>query len=492
MANITLNCPVCGLPMEAGENGNALTCHACGAVCIPKGPKHPTLYEMLNDSNALRLSGDYDGAVAALEWLYTTNVGKSDAEVSFWLVLAKYGVVLTMDQTGMHATCNRTVEGKVPEDIIARRVVTYCADEARADYARILKEIARDERKRNTPAPAPAPVVPEPVAYVPEVEPEAPVMEEAPAAVAPAVPSPFVAPEAATPYTEPVYEEEPVAAEPADEVVYAESVVAEPVAEPEAPVYEEPAYTEPEAAMPYTEPVQQPVYYDQQPQYPPQQPFFAAPGVVQQSYVPEQPQQPAAPMKGRMEIARKIMFYYEGKDAIVTVPEGVTKIGKDAFRDNDHVREIRLPDGVTEIADFAFNGCDSLEVVILPSSLQYIGKYAFSLCTSIKSIVIPANVHSVGKHAFAHWTKAQTITLGVDKPIWRKDWKDYCAAKIETPSSLQMAKPLAELAPQAAQEPAPAVAAPVVQQPYYDPNMPQQPYYDPNAGQGYYNPNQPR
>ena len=79
---------------------------------------------------------------------------------------------------------------------------------------------------------------------------------------------------------------------------------------------------------------------------------------------------------------------------IITFDIDVTKIGNNAFKNND------LTDRMTSI--------------ILPESVQSIGEYAFYPCFSLRNIIIPDNVTSIGMSAFGSCQAATSVTIGAD------------------------------------------------------------------------------
>jgi len=51
------------------------------------------------------------------------------------------------------------------------------------------------------------------------------------------------------------------------------------------------------------------------------------------------------------------MAKYEIKDGVGIIPEGTTKIERDAFWGCENLRSVIIPDTVTEIGESAFRGC---------------------------------------------------------------------------------------------------------------------------------------
>ena len=65
------------------------------------------------------------------------------------------------------------------------------------------------------------------------------------------------------------------------------------------------------------------------------------------------------------------------------------------------IREITIPEGVTKIEDETFRNCANLETVRLPSTLEKIGAEAFENCGALKTVQCPSETVSYGKDAFS-------------------------------------------------------------------------------------------
>ena len=108
----------------------------------------------------------------------------------------------------------------------------------------------------------------------------------------------------------------------------------------------------------------------------------------------------------------------------VNIPASVTSIGKEAFRWCKGLTSINIPDGMTSIGDSAF-ACTGLTSVMLPESLKYIGVRAFFNCGKLTAINIPNSVTGIGKLAFsdsvAEWMINQAHQRAVNQELRRED-----------------------------------------------------------------------
>lgn len=111
-------------------------------------------------------------------------------------------------------------------------------------------------------------------------------------------------------------------------------------------------------------------------------------------------------------INNHILTSYDGTDADVVVPKGVTVIGRGAFETKAHVRTVTLPEGLRAIDEGAFEECPNLEQIHLPEGLASIGKHAFNSATSLRSVTLPASVTKVGSFAFCNCTSLAAVHGG--------------------------------------------------------------------------------
>lgn len=84
----------------------------------------------------------------------------------------------------------------------------------------------------------------------------------------------------------------------------------------------------------------------------------------------------------------------------IRIPEGVTSIGKSAFKNCKELRKVYLPSTVQTIGVGAFEGCSSLTRIEIPEGVYNIQKNAFYGCKSLWNVIIPASVEYIGQNAF--------------------------------------------------------------------------------------------
>ncbi len=100
-----------------------------------------------------------------------------------------------------------------------------------------------------------------------------------------------------------------------------------------------------------------------------------------------------------------------GGKTSVTIPDGVTSIGDEAFSRCGKLTEVAMSDTVTSIGNEAFSRCINLTDITMSDSLISIGEHAFFSCTSLTEITIPDSVTTIEDYAFYSCTGITEITI---------------------------------------------------------------------------------
>lgn len=105
------------------------------------------------------------------------------------------------------------------------------------------------------------------------------------------------------------------------------------------------------------------------------------------------------------------LISYLGNATSVVIPNKVTSIGNNAFRDCSKLTSISIPNNVTVIGKSAFYNCNNLTSITIPNSVTDIGSFAFSGCNNLTSIVIPKGITTIKMDTFSRCKKLTTVTL---------------------------------------------------------------------------------
>ena len=106
-------------------------------------------------------------------------------------------------------------------------------------------------------------------------------------------------------------------------------------------------------------------------------------------------------------------FYRHDELRSVVIPQGVVRIGNNAFANCSYIVSVELPDALQEIGGLAFMNCGRLEAIEIPRGVTKIGGHAFDNCWSLTEVVIPDNVTEIGNNAFAGCSSLRSVTLPV-------------------------------------------------------------------------------
>ena len=134
-------------------------------------------------------------------------------------------------------------------------------------------------------------------------------------------------------------------------------------------------------------------------------------------------------IKNTYEIENGVLVKCKIDLAKAKIPNGVVKIGNEAFRDCTNLAVVEIPDSVASIGNNAFFGCTSLAKINLPNSVTTIGRVAFYNCTNLTSIEIPNSVTTIGYNAFRDCKNLKSIKLSRYCKC-ETNWNYNCPARV--------------------------------------------------------------
>ena len=122
----------------------------------------------------------------------------------------------------------------------------------------------------------------------------------------------------------------------------------------------------------------------------------------------------------------------------VTIPNGVTSIGRYTFYDCLNLTHITIPDSVTEIEQLAFIGCSGLISITIPNGVTSIGDRAFEGCRRLTNIILPNSLTSIQSETFKDCKSLTNITIPNKVTIISSAAFDNCVGltQISIPSSV--------------------------------------------------------
>lgn len=88
-------------------------------------------------------------------------------------------------------------------------------------------------------------------------------------------------------------------------------------------------------------------------------------------------------------IRNGVLVSYRGKEAVVQLPETVTKVGSLAFYKNDYVKAVILPSQVEAVERYAFAQCPSLKYIVFPKETISFGKSVVYDCDKFTNFSAP-------------------------------------------------------------------------------------------------------
>lgn len=103
----------------------------------------------------------------------------------------------------------------------------------------------------------------------------------------------------------------------------------------------------------------------------------------------------------------------------VSIPSAVTTIGESAFYYCKAITEITIPSGVTAIPKDAFFGCQTLASVKMSDNVMTVADGAFYFCIKLSNLKLSAGVESIGEKAFDYCEALKTFTCTMSENEWK-------------------------------------------------------------------------
>lgn len=129
-----------------------------------------------------------------------------------------------------------------------------------------------------------------------------------------------------------------------------------------------------------------------------------------------------------------IVEKYQARDAAhVVVPEGVTQILSDAFRDHEEIESIQLPSTLQSIGAGAFHGCANLREIVIPESVFEVGNRAFLGCRALRSAQLPEGLMKLDRFVFGLCESLEEVRGGTEMVTVESRAFSGCASLRELP-----------------------------------------------------------
>jgi len=123
----------------------------------------------------------------------------------------------------------------------------------------------------------------------------------------------------------------------------------------------------------------------------------------------------------------------------VSIPQGVTSIGRYAFYGCENMKTISLPDSIKSIEYNAFAFCSSLTELTIPDGVSTIEEVAFYDCSGLKQVVLPKSIEIIGRNAFKYCSGLEEIAFPEGLTVIQEGAFYYCSGLIHVtlPQSLK-------------------------------------------------------
>lgn len=127
---------------------------------------------------------------------------------------------------------------------------------------------------------------------------------------------------------------------------------------------------------------------------------------------------------------------YNGTETEIYIPskhdgKAVTEISRGAFS-SSAVTKVTVANGITKIGNEAFFACNALTEIKVPDAVETIGNLAFSSCGGLRTVAVGAGVRTIGEQAFTSCPALATITVSAENEAFTAVGNCLIAAATKT------------------------------------------------------------
>ncbi|MBO7177838.1 MAG: leucine-rich repeat domain-containing protein [Clostridia bacterium] len=84
----------------------------------------------------------------------------------------------------------------------------------------------------------------------------------------------------------------------------------------------------------------------------------------------------------------------------IELPTTIKEIGAGAFSENEYLTHVTIPGGVRKVSRFLFCGCERLETIVLEEGVEEIGDFAFEGTNNLLHLFLPKSIKKINSRAF--------------------------------------------------------------------------------------------
>lgn len=105
-------------------------------------------------------------------------------------------------------------------------------------------------------------------------------------------------------------------------------------------------------------------------------------------------------------------FYYCYSLISITLPHGMTSLGKQSFYTCYSLKSISIPYNLTTFGDRSMYGCNALEKITIPvSTTTFASTAALQNCYSLTNLILPPNVSTINANTFTNCRSLGSLTI---------------------------------------------------------------------------------